>query len=279
MKNKIKIILLTVCLLLIGNSRNYQILADGSVRIEASQASGEPGGTVAVTFSVSDNPGTTMYEMKIVYDTTVLEVISIEKGDCYPEWFETDISSRPLYISAGDALSLDNLTDNCELATVYFKISERAEAGEYYFSVEDGLFLNGALDEYKVDYDNSGCITVRDSSTQTSDSEGGSFSEKTEHSQNDNNIGGNKAIQDSSERNGTEAGSSKDTTEEKSQESVGVENDREDSTAASKDEAEKEKGSIIAAITMAVTGICAGGLGVMRWRKYKINKRKVERTL
>ena len=161
MKRKRKIVIGIVFFSLFLCNLNHQIYAEETVKITATQVSGKPGDTVAVTFSVTDNPGTTIYEMNIGYDTDALEVVSVEDGKYYPEWFEADISIEPLYISAGDALSLNNLSDDCQLATVYFKISEQAEEGDYYFTVSNGLFLNGELKEYQVDYDNSGCIIVK----------------------------------------------------------------------------------------------------------------------
>ncbi len=129
--------------------------------VSVGTAEGMPGDTVAVSFRVSENPGTTMYEMKIAYDKDVLQVISVEKGDVYPEWYPSDLQKYPLYISAGDALSLDNITDDALLTTIYFKIADDAEAGEYRFQIQDGLFLDADLKAYEVSYDDGGCVTVK----------------------------------------------------------------------------------------------------------------------
>jgi hypothetical protein len=135
------------------------ILAAENVQVTASSASGQPGQTVNITFALGNNPGTTMYELYIEYNSDVFEISSVDNADYYPEWQEGDISDCPLYISAGDALSMKNLTESKDLATVHFKIKEQAPEGEYKFSIQ-GLFLNADLDEYEVDYDDSGCISV-----------------------------------------------------------------------------------------------------------------------
>lgn len=130
-----------------------------NVEITATTAEGQEGDIVEVSFIMENNPGTTMYELYIEYDTEALEVVSAEGGGGYPEWFDTDVTISPLYISAGDALSLKNIKECHTLTTVCFKIKDLTAAGEYRFGVK-GLFLNADLDEFEVVYKDTGCITV-----------------------------------------------------------------------------------------------------------------------
>lgn len=129
--------------------------------VSAGTAEGMPGDTVDVTFSMSQNPGTTMYEFYLEYDRDALSVVSVENGDVYSEWYPADIEKYPLYIGAGDALALENITEDAILATVRFKIADDAEAGEYRFKIQDGIFLNAELKDYEMLYDDTGCITVK----------------------------------------------------------------------------------------------------------------------
>lgn len=159
---KKKIAFYIVFLVLFCHRRILFISAAENVEITASAASAETGDMADIRFEMQNNPGTTMYELYIEYDTAALEVISADDGGGYPEWFETDMAVAPLYISAGDALSMKNITECQTLAVVRFKVKEQAAEGEYRFSVK-GLFLNADLDEFEVVYNNTGCISVASS--------------------------------------------------------------------------------------------------------------------
>lgn len=159
-QTKIKILLFVICTsLFCCVGRRQSAHAAETVNIQTTQVQAEVGDVVEVAFSLGNNPGTIMYELYITYDTEALQVIEVEDGGYYPEWFPGDVTKAPLYISAGDALAMKNL-DECKiLAVVKFKILENAAEGEYHFQVR-GLFLNANLDEYKVTYQDSGGIKV-----------------------------------------------------------------------------------------------------------------------
>lgn len=159
MSKKKAIILTSIILFICCFVRIPSVQAAEPVEVVISSAQGKPGDTAEVTVSMGNNPGTTMYELNIIYDGNYLEVLSVKDGGYYPEWFEPDTTVDPLYISAGDALSLTNLKDAQNLAVIQFRIKEQAPAGELKFSV-DGMFLNADLDEYTVAYKDGGCIKV-----------------------------------------------------------------------------------------------------------------------
>lgn len=148
-----------VLLVLFCHGRISFASAAENVEITASAASAEAGDIVDISFMMENNPGTTMYELYIEYDTETLEVISADDGGGYPEWFAPDVAVLPLYISAGDALSMKNITECQTLSVVHFKVKEEAAEGEYRFWVK-GLFLNADLDEFEVVYKDTGYITV-----------------------------------------------------------------------------------------------------------------------
>lgn len=271
--------------IIIANIAGVQAYASEDVNITASQGKGEPGDTVDITFSMKNNPGTTMYEMYISYDSDNLEVESVEDCGNYPEWLEPNPSNYPLYISAGDALSLKDLTDSYDLAVIHFKIKENAAAGDYYFTVQKGLFLSGQLQQFEVTYDNSGVITVGSDGNNTGDGnvtsgnsaesngvitgdEGTSAENTDNQSVNENNSEENQDGTDSEQKDSTELSSLTDNTDEETSNEIKTnKNDENNQVSNSTDSKKNNNLSVKIVVVLAVVLIVIFLIRILKKKK------------
>ena len=119
---------------------------DGSIVVSTTE--GSAGDTVSVTVSLPENPGIVSAKVKVLYDTTVLKLVSYEAGNFSAGGYSWgELGKEYFIVNWCDAINPDNTADL--LATLNFEILEGAADGftaiTLEFSCEDDMF--NAADE------------------------------------------------------------------------------------------------------------------------------------
>ncbi len=111
-----------------------------------------------VNFTVSDNPGFASYNAEIIYDDTVLELVSITEGALA----STGIFNGNVNTALVGFMSIKDVTENGILFTAGFKLKDAAVAGQTYSVTAnlDKLATSNAADDYVVFTIVGGSITV-----------------------------------------------------------------------------------------------------------------------
>ena len=87
----------------------------------------EPGDTVTVSFTVAENPGFATFGAQIKYDTSVLELVSIAKGElCSNGFFNGNAANGKVAYA-----NTENITATGVLFTATFKVKAGAALGTY----------------------------------------------------------------------------------------------------------------------------------------------------
>ena len=86
------------------------------------------GDTFTVTVSINDNSGIIGLRAYLGYDSNLLELVSIEKGEAFADTSFGPLTQNPMSILWDGSLE-ENNTENGILATLTFKVKETAEAG------------------------------------------------------------------------------------------------------------------------------------------------------
>ena len=110
------------------------VFSAGTLTISVSDVGGERGMTIDVAVRVTNNTGICGLQIEAGYDSSVLELKSIEKGDfgggSGEVSFSSSISINPQIICWEDALASENNTSNGTLAVLKFEILDTAESGD-----------------------------------------------------------------------------------------------------------------------------------------------------
>ena len=101
-----------------------------SGKIVASEVHGKAGDTVTVDIRLENNPGIISAAVEVYYDTSKLDLISVENKKMMPESsFSKNYDSYPYCASWTDAYSSDNMSEDGVLMTMTFKILDDAKVG------------------------------------------------------------------------------------------------------------------------------------------------------
>ena len=142
-------LLLSVCLLL--SCFTSVAYAAGDIGISVSSAEGQPGDTVTVTVSLTENPGFAFTNLKPVYDENVLDAPTIKGINLGGvKW---TIKTSAVWSDA------DNTYDTGDILTLTFHIKEDAPAGDTVVSVE-ALEAFDAVEEVVDVAITAGSITI-----------------------------------------------------------------------------------------------------------------------
>ncbi len=118
-----------------------------SAKYEITNATGTAGSTVEVYVSITNNPGVISLRNTISYDTSALELISVQ--DCgLLEGYTTPSAtiSSPYTLRWADSLATQNNISNGRIVKLVFQIKDNVEAGSYNISVTpvEARNVNGA---------------------------------------------------------------------------------------------------------------------------------------
>ncbi len=105
-------------------------------KYEVTSATGTAGSTVEVYVSIANNPGIISLRNTITYDTSALELISVEDCELLSGYTtpSTTISS-PYTLRWANSLATENNLSNGRIVKLTFEIKEDAEVGNYSISV------------------------------------------------------------------------------------------------------------------------------------------------
>ena len=148
-------------------------------KIVVSSGKGSVGSTVSVTISLQDNPGIITAKLKLQYDATKLQLLSVtDSGLLNDHVFSNDLTKNPYVLSWDDALATGNNNGNGEIVTLTFKVLEcdagttditiTYEEDEIYNVNLDNVFFeieNGQieiLDYISGDVNNDGVVNIKD---------------------------------------------------------------------------------------------------------------------
>lgn len=139
-----------------------------SPAITLESVTAESGQEVSVKVLIENNPGIWGVGLKISYDKTALTLISVDNGDFYQasEWTKGNLASA-VYILSYEASGFDDITTQSGiLATLNFKVSDTASAGDYEVtaSYNPGDIINVNFDDIDFTITN-GKVTVKEESS------------------------------------------------------------------------------------------------------------------
>lgn len=118
----VMLLLLVMCPVIASAATNGKIVA--------SEVYGKAGDTVTVDIRLEDNPGIISAAVEVYYDSSKLDLISVDNKKMMPESsFSKNYDSYPYCASWTDAYSSDNMSEDGVLMTMTFKILEDAKSG------------------------------------------------------------------------------------------------------------------------------------------------------
>lgn len=165
MKKRILAFILSITMIITMSAVSLSAVAQTtSPTITLESIETENGEEVAIRVMIENNPGIWGMDLKISYDKNALTLTSVNNGDFYQdsEWTEGNLSSD-VYILSYEASGFDNITaESGTLATLNFKVSENASAGDYAVtaSYNAGDIINVSFDDIDFNIIN-GKITVK----------------------------------------------------------------------------------------------------------------------
>ena len=147
-------------MLLAGVVMPHNVEAADAVTANVEAGSGYAGDVIDVSFNLSGNPGVTFFELRLDYDSTVLEPVMAADGksikltdnkllggdDILAPQFKDGVLGA---FTGGDTLATSNVTTTGKLFTVSFKIKDDAAIGHYNVSF-NGNFWSADFAEYSV---------------------------------------------------------------------------------------------------------------------------------
>ena len=165
MKKRILALILSLTMIFAVSAVNLPVMAkttDPSITLES--VDGESGQDVSIKVLIDNNPGIWGMDLRISYDKNVLTLTSIDNGDFYQdtEWTKGNLNSD-VYILSYEASGLDNITTQSgTLATLNFKVSDTAVAGDYAVtaSYNPGDIINVEFDDIDFNITN-GKVTIK----------------------------------------------------------------------------------------------------------------------
>lgn len=163
-----KVMVLLCMLLLLGQSA-VCVSAD-SPTVVASDVTGMPGETVAVTVRLEGNPGLISAKVKVGYDAAALEFVEVEEGDFPAAWYSFgNPEKNPFVVTFCNGTAGGNYAAQL-FATLRFKIREDAPAGTYPLTLTcdfEGDFFNTEWETVNFDIDEGSVTVVRSGNTTT----------------------------------------------------------------------------------------------------------------
>ena len=135
------------------NTANNVFAVSDNPTITVGTVEGNPNDEVAVTVSLSNNPGVCSIRLAVSYDSK-LTLTAVENGNIMSDaGFGKQLSANPYYVTWDESLANNDNTKNGTLVTLTFKISESASAGDLPVSVSYrvGEIYNLELDDVVFD--------------------------------------------------------------------------------------------------------------------------------
>ena len=174
--------LLCVVALLVMLMPSALVMADdGDATFEVVSVASCAGGTADVVIKMTNNPGVTSVQLKVLYDYKYLTLKNVTDGGILGEYAHSDkYDSSPYTLSWENDTSTTNYTDNGIIATLTFEVKENTPKGKYDISIfrneqlnADGNsvrfgIVNGVIDvkDYMVgDVNSDGEVDTRDRMT------------------------------------------------------------------------------------------------------------------
>lgn len=158
-----------LCILLVLSQSAFFVSADTPTVI-ASDVTGMPGETVAVTVRFEGNPGLISAKVKVGYDATALEFVEVEEGDFPAQWYSFgNPEKNPFVVTFCNGTAEGNYAAQL-FATLRFKIREDAPAGTYPLTLTcdfEGDFFNTEWDAIYFNIDEGSVTVVRSGNTTT----------------------------------------------------------------------------------------------------------------
>ena len=118
-----------------------------SAKYEITSATGTAGSTVEVYVSIANNPGVISLRNTISYDTSALELISVQDCGLLVGYTTPSATiSSPYTLRWADSLATQNNISNGRIVKLVFQIKDNVEAGSYNISVTpvEARNVNGA---------------------------------------------------------------------------------------------------------------------------------------
>lgn len=158
MKNGFKT-LVVLCLMLCFQA--VSALAAETARVEVSSAQASPGEEVSLTVSIADNPGFAGYDMRVDYDTGVMELTGFTLARVAGA-----LSSAAPETGMATFASLDSFVDDGVIATLTFRIRDDAKPGAVSVGIAEADFFN--IDENAIPVESVyGTLTISAGETVT----------------------------------------------------------------------------------------------------------------
>ena len=138
-----RIISFILCVVMLCSCISIHAMASqGDPTVALSSAQGSAGQTVSITAAISNNPGIVSMYLKLEYDVSRLQLISVvDHGLLNGQTFGRELEDYPYALTWDDSVAASNNTANGDLVTLSFKIREDAPAGdaEIRLSNADGI--------------------------------------------------------------------------------------------------------------------------------------------
>ncbi len=127
-------IILSLIVLMLMLSMSTVVLAKGALTV--SNVEVNPGETVSVTFTLSDNPGFTMAKLNVAYPDDVLTLKGVTDGGILGTQIHSDqYANSPYVLYWSNPVMMENITANGVIATLVFEVKADAASGKYPITV------------------------------------------------------------------------------------------------------------------------------------------------
>ena len=115
------------------------VRAGGGIALSLSRAEGRVGDVAEVTLSAADNPGIISLQVKVKYDETKLELLSVKDGGILGKEIkhQKELTS-PYVLSWENYVATENFTENGALCTLSFRILAGEEGEKIPVTMEVG---------------------------------------------------------------------------------------------------------------------------------------------
>lgn len=121
--------------------------------VTVSSVEADPGDTVAITVSLSGNPGVVVMRLQLKYDTSVLTLTDVkDEGKLGKNTHSNDLTAMPYVLYWNNPVSKNDYTANGTLVTLTFQVAEDARYGEYPIDItcSEQDVLNAIMDPVPV---------------------------------------------------------------------------------------------------------------------------------
>nr|WP_243411798.1 dockerin type I domain-containing protein [Ruminococcus difficilis] len=119
-------------LLLFSSAAQITVYSAENAAVSADRVKADPGDTVDVKISISNNPGIVSATIRVTFDNSVLTLLKVTDSDMLGSQAHKPELVSPYTLAWVNDTATSNYSDNGTIVTLTFKVSESAEKGKLY---------------------------------------------------------------------------------------------------------------------------------------------------